>query len=183
MTHEQELKCASDSYELLTVNSYHIMKCKQKWVMGSALVLFQGVSSLPPTWDQGTAGSGCQYPVRPLLRVMSDIWRTLRSILSKRRFHKIMEVTITKLWNFTATFRPKSNSGMCCEALAHPSHQEVKSCKILNWAEYQQIRTVSIRSWAKTRFAYSSGTRKWNPARLQSSKISPNQNCFNQVMG
>ena len=40
-----------------------------------------------------------------------------------------MEVTITKLWNFTATFRPKSNSTMCHEALAHPSHQEVKSCK------------------------------------------------------
>ena len=40
-----------------------------------------------------------------------------------------MEVTITKLWNFTATFRSKSNSTMYCEAVAHPSHQEVKSCK------------------------------------------------------
>ena len=42
-----------------------------------------------------------------------------------------MEVKITKLWNFTATFRPKSNSTMCHEALTHPSHQEVKSCKTL----------------------------------------------------
>ena len=40
-----------------------------------------------------------------------------------------MEVTTTKLWNFTATFTPKSNSTMCHEVLAHPSHQEVKSCK------------------------------------------------------
>ena len=55
-----------------------------------------------------------------------------------------MEVTIIKLWNFTATFRPKSNSTMCCKSLAHPSHQEVKSCKILNQSEYQQITTVSI---------------------------------------
>ena len=71
---------------------------------------------------------------------------------------------------------------MCHKVLAPSSHQEVKSCKILNWVEYQQIRTVSIRSWAKTRFACSSGTRKWNPARPQLSKISTNQNYFNQVM-
>ena len=37
VTHEQELKCASDSYELLTVNSYHTMTGKQKWVLVSAL--------------------------------------------------------------------------------------------------------------------------------------------------
>ena len=42
VTHEQELKCASDSYELLTVNSYHIMNGKQKWVMGSALCATSG---------------------------------------------------------------------------------------------------------------------------------------------
>ena len=42
VTHGQELKCASDSYELLTVNSYHIMKCKQKWVTGSALCATSG---------------------------------------------------------------------------------------------------------------------------------------------
>ena len=42
VTHEQELKCGGDSYELLTVNSYHIMKCKQKWVTGSALCATSG---------------------------------------------------------------------------------------------------------------------------------------------
>ena len=46
----------------------------------------------------------------------------------------------------------------------------------------QAIRTVSIRSWAKIWFAHSSGTRKWNPARPELSKISTNQNYFNQVM-
>ena len=100
----------------------------------------------------------------------------------KVTFHRDMEVTITKSWNFTGTFKSKSNSTMCDKTLVHPSHQEVKSCKILNEAECQQIRTVSIRSWAKTRFACSSGTRNWNPARPQSSKISTNQNYFNQVM-
>ena len=59
----------------------------------------------------------------------------------------------------------RTNSTMCCEALVHPSHQEVKSCNILNWAECQPIRTISIRSGAKTRFAHSSGIWKWNPAR------------------
>ena len=34
-----------------------------------------------------------------------------------------MEVTITKLWNFTATFRPKVKQYYVPhEALAHPSH-------------------------------------------------------------
>ena len=79
-----------------------------------------------------------------------------------------------ELWNFTATFKPKTNSTMCCEAPVHRSQQEVKSCNILNQAECQPIRPVSIRSWAKTRFAYSSRTRK-----VKSSKTSIEQN-FNQ---
>ena len=56
----------------------------------------------------------------PLLRVMSTVenWQS------------------TKLWSFTATFRPKSNIPVCCEAPCkytrktfEPLNQEVKTCK------------------------------------------------------
>ena len=53
VTHECELKCASDSYELLTVNSYHIMKGKQKWVMGSALGATSGSVNPVPYMRSG----------------------------------------------------------------------------------------------------------------------------------
>ena len=91
----------------------------------------------------------------PLLRVMSNSYQELKSDISQ---------TYGTLFPHSSL---RTNSAMCCKALVHPSHQEVKSCNILNWAECQPIKTISIRSWARTRFAYSSGTRKWNPARSQ----------------
>ena len=82
---------------------------------GQYLVLLQRVLTLP-TWGLGSAGSGWQYPARaPALGHKQPTQRT-------------ENWQFTKLWSFTSS-RDCTSWELCHKALAHPSHQEVKSCK------------------------------------------------------